>query len=79
MEDGFDRDWDENLGFVIAKSSDRSGVAYLVDRNEFPEKWWSHRLSDAKSFGSERGAQSVCDKLKYGNPRVVSRRSQHSH
>lgn len=78
MEEGFDRDWDESLGFVIAKSSDRSGVAYLVDRNAFPKKWWSSRLSEAKSFSSEMGAQRVCDKLMYGNPRVVSRRSQHS-
>jgi hypothetical protein len=76
-EDEYDPTDDEDLGFVIVKSSDVSGTAYLVDRDRFPNKWWSRLLSEAKSFQSEIGASKVCDKLKYGNPRVSTRRSQH--
>lgn len=57
--------------YIIVKSSDKSGVAFLCDRTYQTKKWWSSQLGEAMRFHSEIAAHKACDKLKYGNPHVT--------
>lgn len=69
--------YNEDLGYVIVKSSDKSGYAFLADRNRQKDKWWTSKLSEAISFTSQIAANNQCSKLKFGNPRVEPRINFH--
>ena len=56
--------------YVITRSSEKSGLAFLMDRTYQKKKWWSSRLGNAMRFHSEIAANKICDRLKFGNPRV---------
>ena len=62
--------YDNGNGFVVVKSSDKTGLALLADRTNQRKRWWVRGLKGAMIFHSEYAANQACDKLKYGNARV---------
>lgn len=74
----FEEEMTDELGYVIAQSSKKYlGFCYLVDRNRFPKKWWTSKLSEALSFNTEEGALKVCNNLKFGDAQVYNRKEFH--
>ena len=60
--------------FVITRKSDKNKnlTLFLVNRNFIKDHWWSSYLETAIIFKNKAATQKICNKLIYGNCKVVT-------
>jgi len=60
------------MKYLIQKRSKFTGVAYLVDRTQRKDKWWTADPSEAIQFNLKSAAKIQLSKIKFGSPEVVA-------